>query len=104
LNQKQLIKLVLPWKQRVTIDKLAHNATDSPQINFLPVFSPHKQFRRPVPPSRHVVCQILVLLPPDLSGKPEIAYFETLLAADQQIFGFDVPVHNILLVEVGQPF
>ena len=103
LNKKELIKLILSREQGVSIDKFAHYASDSPQINFLPIISSNKQLGRPIPPGSYIVSHDLFLLF-DLPGETKVAYFESVILTDKQIFWFDIPMDNIEIVKVDKTF
>lgn len=127
LNNVELINFRVSREQRLSIHKLAHNAPDGPDVNFLSirqVVRNQKQFRRSVPPRGNVVgefgtcilsSRVVVfvstlalvtglnsaLLLANKPGEPEVADFELVgLGADEEVFRFDVPVHDVLRMEV----
>ena len=47
---------------------------------------------------------LLVLALLDVPGKAKVAYFQLLPIADEQVLQFDVPVHDVQRVQVGESF
>ena len=94
LDEEQLVNFVLARKHGSTIDELTENAADSPYVDLFGVLAAHQKFWRPIPPSCHVVSKLLVLFTQQ-PREPEIAYFEDVLIAYQQVFWLNVPVNHV---------
>jgi hypothetical protein len=83
LNKKELIKLVLSRKKRISIDQLAHDASNSPEINFLSIVSSNKKLRGTVPPGSNIVGKFLFFFHPKLSGEAKVANFKRVVLANK---------------------
>lgn len=102
LYEKQLIQLILSWKHGISIYQLPKNATDRPQIYFLPIRCPDQQLRRPIPSCGHIIGKLFVTALPDLPSKAKIANLQFLLITYQQVLRFDIAVQHVLTVHVRQ--
>lgn len=102
LYKEQLIQLILSRKHRIPVDQLSKNATDCPQIYFLAVRCSDQQLRRPIPSRGHIIGKLLVTSLSDLPSKAEIANFQLLLIAYQQVLRFDIAVQHVLIMHVRQ--
>ena len=103
LDKKELIKLILSREQGISIDKFAHYASNSPQIDFLSIISSNKQLGRPIPPGSYIISHDLFFFF-NLPGETKVAYFESVILTDKQIFWFDIPMDDIEIVKVDKTF
>lgn len=97
-----MIEFILSWKHGISIDQLSKNATDRPQIDFLPIRRTDKQLRRPIPSRGHIIGELFVAPLPDLPSKAEIANLQLLLITYQQVLRFDVAMQHVLAMHVRQ--
>ena len=92
--------LIVARKQRLGVEELPHDTSSGSEVHRLVIGPLTKQkFRRPVPASGHIVCQVSVLGGP-LPGKAEIAELEDTLLADEQILRLDISMDDLLRVHV----
>lgn len=86
MDEKQLIQLIFPRKHRISINQLAQDASNSPNVDFLRVIGPDKQLRRPVPSRRYVISELLlVVILLEIPCKAKITNFQLLPITDQQV-------------------
>ena len=105
LYQEKLVELILPREHRIAIDKFSQNTANSPNVDFLWVWSSNQKFRGSIPSSSYIVSKLLFVRRTfQLSGEPIIAYFQLFFVANEQIFRLDVPMDYIERVHIRQTF
>lgn len=97
-----MVEFIFSWEEGVPIDEFAHDACDCPHINRLPILPSNQQLRRSVPPSSHVVSNILLAFQFELPRKAEVTDLQSVFFADQQILRLDIAMDDVLRVEVGE--
>lgn len=101
LDQEKLIKLILAWEKRISIDEFTHDAPDCPEVYLFAIVASHQELCRSVPPGSDVIGQSLLFVF-NLSGETEVTYFEAIVLADKEVFGLDVPMDDVETVEVDK--
>jgi hypothetical protein len=105
LDTEQLVDLWLTREERLTVSDLAHDAASRPNVNFFTVVWRQKQFRRSVPPSRHVISETSARFWIQNAGKTKVANFKFLsLGVNQQVFWLDVTVDHVVTMTVLNRF
>jgi hypothetical protein len=91
-----LIQLIFAWKHGVSIDELAKDTTDSPDVDFFGIIGPDKQFWRSVPSRCNIIGELFLALASFyISRKAEIANFQLFSITNEQILQLDVSMHDI---------
>lgn len=100
LNQIELVQVILSREKRLPIDHFSHDAANRPDIDgFVVVIPANQQFGGTVPPGGHVVGHDPV--GGHGPGKSQVAYFNSRLLSNEDIFGLDIPVDGVDAVHVG---
>ena len=105
LNEEELIELIFSWKERVSVDEFAHDAADSPNIDFMTIDSSNQELGWTIPSRGDIVGHfVFTFLEFVESGEAEVADFEGIGVTDEQVFGLYVSVDDIETVEVVEAF
>lgn len=102
LDEEELVELIFAGEHGVAVDEFSENATDCPHVDFLSVGRPNEQLGRTVPARGHIIGHFFLAAAFGLPREAEVANLEFSFVADQQVFGFYVPVQHVHRVHVGQ--
>ena len=100
LNQIELVQVILSREKRLPVYHFSHDAANRPNIDgFVVVISANQKFGRSVPAGGHVVGHDPV--GGHSPGESQVAYLNSRLLPDEDIFGLNVPVDGVDAVHVG---
>ena len=97
-----LIKFICSWKQRKQSQNFKENASNSPNVHFIPIVTIRKQtFRRAIPSSWNVFSQRWFRV--DTSTRSKICKFNHIIKK-QNVFRLNISMKNSLLMHVRDCF
>jgi len=97
-----LVYLTLAGEHGLRVDHLAHQTPDGPDVARLALGLAQKQFGCALPPRSHVLRLLRGF--GSMPREPEVTYFQCVVRVDEDIFGFDVPVYDVIFVAVFDCF
>lgn len=103
MDQEKLIKLILSWEERVSINQFTHYASNCPEVDLFAIIATHQELCRSIPPGSYVICHSFLFFL-DLPGKTEITYFESVILTDKEVFWLDVPMDDVKSMEIDESF
>lgn len=100
LYEVQLIEVILPWKQRLSVYNFSHHAANGPDIDRPIIIVPaNQQLRRAVPSRRHIIRHNFIVR--NAPRETQVTNFDGSCLADQYIFWFDITMDDVDTMHVG---
>lgn len=96
---RNLIHLILALQQRLLRQQLPHNTPHTPHIDLSAVFlCSQEEFRGPIPEGHDELGEFRRRIAV-VTGHAEVSDFELAAVVEQEVGGFEVAVHDPLVVE-----
>ncbi len=103
LDAVQLVDVVVPGEEGLSVDEFAQDAADCPDVDCGPVPLSDQQLGGAVPAGGHILGQ-LVVAGGEGPGEPEVAELELVGRGEEDVLGLDVAVqHAVQVHEVQGP-
>ena len=100
LDQKQLVHLVIARKDRLPVDQFPQNTGNGPHVGTFAILGvAEEQLGRAVPACGDIVRDRLVRLRQQ-TGEAEVTQLELIALVDQEVFGLDVSVDDLVGMHV----